>query len=123
MKVVAGIPIRRPVWFFDVDEYGERLADVGTHVVDWSNGTAFPDKALDYRKDVQVLAGKHWPTVISKAQFQRVTGEEDFPQQLAGHVKVWRAGILVQQFRPVHAGRRPRRSVDFVELGSTRRRG
>jgi predicted dehydrogenase len=87
MKVVAGIPIRRPAWFFDVDEYGEGLADVGTHVVDLVQWTAFPDKALDYRKDVQVLSGKHWPTVISKAQFQRVTGEEDFPRQLAGHVK------------------------------------
>jgi predicted dehydrogenase len=87
MKVVAGIPIRRPSWFFDVDEYGEGLADVGTHVVDLVQWTAFPDKALDYRKDVHVLAGKHWPTVISKAQFQRITGEEDFPQQLAGHVK------------------------------------
>jgi len=87
MKVVAGIPIRRPSWFFDVDEYGEGLADVGTHVVDLVQWTAFPDKALDYRKDVQVLAGKHWPTVISKAQFQRVTGEEDFPRQLAAHVK------------------------------------
>jgi predicted dehydrogenase len=87
MKVVAGIPIRRPAWFFDVDEYGEGLADVGTHVVDLVQWTAFPDKALDYRKDIHVLAGKHWPTVISKAQFQRLTGEEDFPRQLAQHVK------------------------------------
>jgi hypothetical protein len=87
MKMVAGIPIRRPAWFFDVEEYGEGLADVGTHVVDLVQWTAFPDKPLDYRKDVRMLGAKHWPTVISKVQFQRVTGEDDFPRQLASDVK------------------------------------
>jgi len=62
MKVVAGVPLRRPVWFFDVDETGEGLADVGTHVVDLVQWTAFPDAKLDYRMDVQVLGGKRWPT-------------------------------------------------------------
>jgi predicted dehydrogenase len=87
MKVVAGIPIRRPVWFFDIDEYGEALADVGTHVVDLVQWTAFPDKGTDYRKDVQVQSAKHWPTLISQAQFQTVTGATQFPKELAPHVK------------------------------------
>ena len=55
MKVVAGTPLRRPPWFFDIDEYGEGLADVGTHVVDLVQWTAFPDQALDYRKDIEIL--------------------------------------------------------------------
>jgi predicted dehydrogenase len=75
MKVVAGVPLKRPAWFFDIDEYGEGLADVGTHVVDLVQWTAFPDQVLDYRTDVRVLSGKRWPTVISKADFQKVTGE------------------------------------------------
>ncbi len=75
MKVVAGVPLRRPAWFFDIDEYGEGLADVGTHVVDLVQWTAFPDQKLDYRSDVKILSGKRWPTVISKADFQKVTGE------------------------------------------------
>ncbi len=86
MKVVAGAPLRRPAWFFDVAETGEGLADVGTHVVDLVQWTAFPDQ-MDYRTDVHVLSGRHWPTVISKADFQRVTGEPEFPQFLAGRVK------------------------------------
>jgi predicted dehydrogenase len=86
MKVVAGAPLRRPAWFFDVAETGEGLADVGTHVVDLVQWTAFPDK-VDYRTDVHVLSGRHWPTVISQADFQRVTGEPDFPEFLAGRVK------------------------------------
>ncbi|MBZ5593718.1 MAG: oxidoreductase [Acidobacteriia bacterium] len=86
MKVVAGAPLRRPAWFFDVAETGEGLADVGTHVVDLVQWTAFPDK-MDYRTDVHVLSGRHWPTIISQADFQRVTGEPEFPRFLAGRVK------------------------------------
>jgi predicted dehydrogenase len=86
MKVVAGVPLRRPAWFFDVAETGEGLEDVGTHVVDLVQWTAFPD-AMDYRTDVHVLGGRHWPTVISQADFQRVTGEPEFPRFLAGRVK------------------------------------
>src|SRR6266852_3973917 len=87
MKLVAGTPLRRPAWFFDVEETGEGLTDVGTHVVDLVNWTAFPEQKLDYRTDVRVLSGRHWPTIISKADFQRVTGEPDFPQFLASRVK------------------------------------
>jgi predicted dehydrogenase len=91
MKLVAGVPLKRPVWFFDVDEYGEGLADVGVHVVDLVQWTAFPSQELDYRRDVRVLHARHWPTVISSADFQRVTGwhedNTDFPKALAPFVK------------------------------------
>jgi predicted dehydrogenase len=86
MKLVAGVPIRRPVWFFDVDEYGEGLADVGTHVVDLVQWTAFPTDMLDYKTDVSILHTKHWPTAISKSNFERVTGEREFPGFLTRHV-------------------------------------
>src|SRR5262249_49160706 len=33
-KLVAGVPLRRPAWFFDVEQQGEGLTDVGTHLVD-----------------------------------------------------------------------------------------
>ncbi len=87
MKLVAGIPIKRPAWFFDINEYGEALADVGTHVVDLVQWTAFPTKQLDYRTDVKMLAARRWPTVVNKARFQQVTGEPDFPAALAAWVK------------------------------------
>jgi predicted dehydrogenase len=86
MKVVAGVPLRRPVWFFDIDETGEGLADVGTHVVDLVQWTAFPDRVLDYRKDIEVLGGRRWPLKMTREQFTRVTGSADFPAALAGHV-------------------------------------
>ncbi|MCC6862121.1 MAG: hypothetical protein IT158_26345 [Bryobacterales bacterium] len=87
MKMVAGIPIRRSVWFFDVDEYGEGLADVGTHVVDLVQWTAFPDQAIDYRRDIRLLEGKHWPTVVTQEQFRQVTGEANFPRSVSRYVK------------------------------------
>jgi predicted dehydrogenase len=87
MKVVAGVPLRRPAWFFDTAEYGEGLADVGTHVVDLVQWTAFPDQAIDYRKDIQVRAGRHWPLTLTREQFGRVTGEPDFPAALASHLR------------------------------------
>jgi len=87
MKVVAGIPLRRPAWFFDVNETGEGLADVGTHVVDLVQWTAFADKLLDYKTDVHVLSGRHWPTVIPKPDFQKVTGEPQFPAWLGAQVR------------------------------------
>jgi predicted dehydrogenase len=86
MKLVAGVPIRRPAWFFDVEEYGEGLADVGTHVVDLVQWTAFPETMLDYRKDIRVLAGRHWPTIISRENFRRVTGGADFPASITRFV-------------------------------------
>jgi predicted dehydrogenase len=87
MKVVAGVPLRRPAWFFDVNEYGEGLADVGTHVVDLVQWTAFPNDTIDYKKDIQLHSARRWPTVISKADFERVTGEPQFPAPLAAHIK------------------------------------
>jgi predicted dehydrogenase len=85
-KLVSGTPLRRPAWFFDVDENGEGLADVGTHVVDLVQWTAFPGKMLDYKTDVRVLDAKHWPTVIPQADFQKVTDEAAFPQPLIPRV-------------------------------------
>ena len=40
----------RPAWFFDNDEQGEGLNDVGTHLVDLVQWTLFPEQAIDYRK-------------------------------------------------------------------------
>ncbi|MGH8324930.1 MAG: putative oxidoreductase C-terminal domain-containing protein, partial [Steroidobacteraceae bacterium] len=86
MKVVAGAPLRRPAWFFDVAEYGEGLADVGTHVVDLVQWTAFADQAIDTRQDLRLLEGRRWPLTVTRDQFQQITGEPDFPAALASSV-------------------------------------
>ncbi|MGA1994555.1 MAG: putative oxidoreductase C-terminal domain-containing protein [Bryobacteraceae bacterium] len=86
-KVVAGVPLRRPAWFFDIAEQGEALTDVGTHAIDLVSWTAFPGQAIDYRKDIQLLSGRRWPLILTRAQFQEITGEPDFPPPLAARAK------------------------------------
>jgi predicted dehydrogenase len=87
MKEVAGVPNLRPGWFFDIHQQGEGLADVGTHLIERAQWTLFPDAAIDYRRDVVVLSGTRWPTLIERAQFQRVTGSQEFPDFLRVAVK------------------------------------
>jgi predicted dehydrogenase len=86
MKVVAGVPNIRPVWFFDTEQQGEGLNDIGTHLVDLVPWTLFPEQALDHRKDVKVTQAQRWATMIPRADFKRVTGE-DFPSSLGSRIK------------------------------------
>ncbi len=87
MKVVSGAPNIRPAWFFDTDEQGEGLNDIGTHLVDLVQWTLFPDRPIDYRTDVKVLSAYRWPTMIPEADFRRVTASNGFPPSLAARVK------------------------------------
>jgi predicted dehydrogenase len=86
MKTVAGVPLRRPAWFFDSTLQGEGLTDVGTHLVDLVMWMLFPGEPINYRSDLQIRAARRWATVMTRADFQRVTGEADFPPYLAGHL-------------------------------------
>ena len=82
LKEVAGVPLLRPAWYFDIAQQGEALADIGTHLVDLVQWTLFPGQAIDFKKDIRLAAARRWPTEMSLAQFQRVTGEPAFPEYL-----------------------------------------
>jgi predicted dehydrogenase len=84
-KSVAGAPLRRPAWFFDVTQQGEGLADVGTHLVDLALWALFPGRAVA-EEEVAVHSARRWPTPLSRADFQKVTGEADFPDFLRPHL-------------------------------------
>jgi predicted dehydrogenase len=81
-KLVAGVPLRRPEWFFDIHQQGEALSDVGTHLVDLVMWMLHPNQAVDVSKDVSILSAKRWPTVLSKGDFQQITGAIDYPPYL-----------------------------------------
>jgi predicted dehydrogenase len=87
MKVVSGAPNIRPPWFFDTSEQGEGMNDIGTHLVDLVQWTVAPDQAIDYKKDVRVLASQRWPTWIPEDDFKRVTGTARFPDALKASIK------------------------------------
>src|SRR5439155_6986235 len=83
MKTVAGVPLRRPAWYFDVKEQGEGLSDVGTHLVDLVPWMLHPNQAVDYQRELAIMSAKRWPTVLTREDYQRVTGEDDFAPSLA----------------------------------------
>lgn len=82
LKEVAGVPNLRPVWYFDIQQQGEGLTDVGTHLVEHVQWTLFPEQPIDYQRDIQILSGSRWPTLLSRGQFQQVTGAAEFPEFL-----------------------------------------
>ena len=85
-KVVAGSPLRRPQWFFDITQEGEGLQDVGTHLIDLVQWQAFPNQTLR-ESDVAVSGSRRWPTQITPTQFKTVTAAESFPDYLKADVK------------------------------------
>jgi hypothetical protein len=132
MKVVAGTPLRRPPWFFDIDEYGEGLADVGTHVVDLVQWTAFLGGALIAAKksqsrraplaaqdDKRAVHAGHWRRRISTGagetctwgvlDYFAITGRtpsaESTPQlEIPWNWRRWKARLVRGQF-PRHESR------------------
>ena len=87
MKEVSGRPNPRPAWYFDIEEQGEGIADIGTHVVDRAHGTLFPGLALDWRHDIAVETASRSPTMLSLSRFRTVTGESRWPEFLVPYLK------------------------------------
>ena len=87
MKLVAGTPLVRPAWFFDIAEQGEALSDVGTHLVDLVQWTLSPGRGVDHRAEIELLGGERWPTVLTPGQYRQVTGEPQFAAFLAAYVE------------------------------------
>jgi predicted dehydrogenase len=86
-KYVSGVALKRPAWFFDVEQQGEGIVDVTTHLVDLVQWECFPEQTLDYTKDISLISAKRWATVLDKKQFQQVTGFDNYPEYLAKDVR------------------------------------
>ncbi len=85
-KEVSGSVLVRPAWFYDVEQQGEAIVDVATHMVDLINWQCFPDEVIDYRQDVKLLSASHWPTTLTLDQFCRSTGLDAFPNFLGKYL-------------------------------------
>lgn len=107
-KSVSGKPLVRPAWYYDVEQEGEGLVDVTTHMVDLVQWGCFPDVTFDYKKDIQMLSAKRWPTVISPVQFKKSTLEESYPEYLKKYVydsklNVYANGKMNYTIKDVHS--------------------
>jgi predicted dehydrogenase len=107
-KTVAGSPLKRPAWFFDVTQEGEGLVDVTTHLVDLIQWECFPEQIIRPDGDIQMLSARHWATSISPEQFKKVTGQDQFPDYLKkdvkdGSLEVLGNGAFTYRIKGVHA--------------------
>jgi len=106
-KIVSGSPLLRPVWFFDVQQQGEGIVDVTTHLVDLIQWECFPEQILK-PSDINMISAKRWPTFISKDEFKGVTGFDNFPDYLQkdikdGKLNVFANGEMVYQIKGIFA--------------------
>jgi predicted dehydrogenase len=106
-KIVSGSPLLRPAWFFDVQQQGEGIVDVTTHLVDLVQWECFPEQILN-TSDISMISAKRWPTFISKDEFKGVTGLDDFPVYLQkdtkdGKLSVFANGEMIYQIKGIFA--------------------
>jgi len=102
-KMVAGSPLKRPAWFFDIAQQGEGIVDVTTHLVDLIQWGCFPEVILN-KSDMQMITAKRWTTDISPAQFEKVTSLKEFPGFLKkdvvdGNLKVYSNGEMIYKLK------------------------
>lgn len=107
-KYVSGQILRRPPWFFDVEQQGEGIIDVTTHLVDLVQWSCFPEEILDYQSDIKMISASRWPTPVTESQFQSITGV-GFPSYLNDHIEsdtvlqVYANGEMNYALKGVHA--------------------
>lgn len=106
-KIVAGSPLRRPPWFFDVKQQGEGIVDVSTHLVDLVQWELFPEQVIQ-DADVKMLKARSFTTAITPEQFTQTTACETFPAYLQaykkpdGNIEIPCNGEFVYSLRGVH---------------------
>lgn len=98
-KEVSGAPLIRPAWYYDVEQQGEGIADVTTHLIDLLFWKCFPDQPIDYTRDVENITATRWATEITLDQFTKSTGAANFPDYLQKYIgnaklKVYANGTL-----------------------------
>lgn len=107
-KNVSGKPLVRPAWFYDVEQAGDGIVDITTHLIDLIQWVCFPGVTLDYKKDIQMLSAKRWPTAITLDQYKKSTQVSSFPDYLQKDVKndvlnVYSNGEMNYTINGVHA--------------------
>lgn len=86
-KEVSGAPLIRPEWYYDVEQQGEGIADVTTHLIDQLFWKCFPDETINRITDVGEISAVNWPTDISIEKYNQSTGTEGFPSYLQKYIE------------------------------------
>ena len=107
-KYVSGKALIRPAWFFDVEQQGEGIVDVTTHLVDLVQWECFPEQVIDYQQDIELVTARRWTTDLSPQQFKKVTGLGEFPEYLNkdvedGTLRVYSNGDIIYKIKDIYA--------------------
>lgn len=86
LKTVAGSTLVRPGWYYDVEQQGDGLVDVTTHMVDFIQWGCFPNQIIN-KSDIEMVSAKRWTTEINKEDFKSVTQLTEFPDFLKKDIK------------------------------------
>ncbi len=86
-KMVNGVPLVRPGWYFDVNTQGEGIVDVTTHLTDLVQWMTAGEAAVDFEQDVEILDAKRWHTEVPLTSYSMVTKLDQFPESLSKAVK------------------------------------
>ncbi len=108
LKIVSGKPLIRPQWYYDVEQQGDGIADVTTHLIDQIMWKCFPDQSVNYKTDIKVSDATRWATKISLSDFQTSTNAESFPDFLRKNIindtlNVYSNGSIQFQINDVQA--------------------
>lgn len=107
-KYVSGGILTRPPWFFDVEQEGEGIVDVTTHLVDLIQWQCFPNQVLS-ESDVQINSAERTPTLISSKEFKVVTKLDAIPKYLNKYmvndstIAVFCNGEINYKLKDIHA--------------------
>ena len=108
-KFVSGNVLTRPTWYFDDQQQGAGIVDVTTHLVDLIQWGCFPEKTINYKKDIQILAAKEWRTPLTTEEFKTVTKSKEIPSFLEpsidheGNIQVNSNGEFTFTINGIHA--------------------
>ncbi len=92
-----------------MNQQGQGIVDVTTHLVDLVQWECFPGKIIDYKKDVQLLSARSWNTAMTLDEFTTVTKESSIPSYLQsavdknGHLLIKCNGEINYAINGVHA--------------------
>lgn len=81
-KKIAGLPVVRPTWFFDVSQRGNGLANEGSDLADLVQWQCFPQQIINYEREITLVKARHWATPLSLSQLKQITLSDTIPSYL-----------------------------------------
>ncbi|MHC4836281.1 MAG: putative oxidoreductase C-terminal domain-containing protein [Planctomycetota bacterium] len=105
---ITGIPIKRPVQFFDPNQQGEGLANRSAHLIDLIQWGCFPEQIIRHKKDIKMLNARRWTTPMTHEQYSKVTQCVGYPKFLIPYVEdgklaVYSNGEMNYTIKGIHA--------------------